>query len=96
MVPGLATAVRYLPAGRHAQVGGDWYDAFALPDGGCMLVIGDVAGHDASAAAAMAQVRGMNGGAAPDIEFRIQTRRWYAGGGDSGVQPERIRSLTTT
>jgi serine phosphatase RsbU (regulator of sigma subunit) len=55
----LESAVRYLPASRHAQVGGDWYDAFALPDGATMLVIGDVAGHDAPAAATMAQVRGM-------------------------------------
>ena len=58
-VAGLETAVRYLPATRHAQVGGDWYDAFSLPDGTTMLVIGDVAGHDAPAAATMAQVRGM-------------------------------------
>ncbi|WP_369140337.1 PP2C family protein-serine/threonine phosphatase [Modestobacter versicolor] len=55
----LETAVRYLPASRHAQVGGDWYDAFRLPDGTTLLVIGDVAGHDAPAAATMAQVRGM-------------------------------------
>ena len=58
-VDGLETAVRYLPATRHAQVGGDWYDAFAVPDGSTMLVIGDVAGHDAPAAAAMSQSRGM-------------------------------------
>jgi sigma-B regulation protein RsbU (phosphoserine phosphatase) len=58
-VAGLETAVRYLPASRHAHVGGDWYDAFPVPDGSTMLVIGDVAGHDASAAAAMAQTRGM-------------------------------------
>jgi sigma-B regulation protein RsbU (phosphoserine phosphatase) len=55
----LTSAVRYLPANRYAQIGGDWYDAFTLPDGTTMLVIGDVAGHDAPAAAAMAQVRGM-------------------------------------
>jgi phosphoserine phosphatase RsbU/P len=58
-VPHLDTAVRYLPASRHAQVGGDWYDAFPLADGHTVLAIGDVAGHDASAAATMAQVRGM-------------------------------------
>jgi serine phosphatase RsbU (regulator of sigma subunit) len=58
-VAGLETAVRYLPATRNAQVGGDWYDAFPLPDGTTMLVIGDVAGHDAPAAATMSQVRGM-------------------------------------
>ena len=40
-------------------MGGDWYDAFGLPDGTTMLVIGDVAGHDAPAAAVMAQTRGM-------------------------------------
>jgi len=55
----LESEVRYLPASRHTQVGGDWYDAFSLPDGTTMLVIGDVAGHDAQAAATMAQVRGM-------------------------------------
>jgi sigma-B regulation protein RsbU (phosphoserine phosphatase) len=55
----LETAVRYLPATRHAEVGGDWYDAFRIPDGTTMLVIGDVAGHDAPAAATMAQTRGM-------------------------------------
>jgi phosphoserine phosphatase RsbU/P len=58
-VPGLETAVRYLPATRHAQVGGDWYDAFPAPDGSTMLVIGDVAGHDAPAAATMSQARAM-------------------------------------
>jgi serine phosphatase RsbU (regulator of sigma subunit) len=55
----LTAVVRYLPANRYAQVGGDWYDAFRLPDGTTMLVIGDVAGHDAPAAATMAQLRGM-------------------------------------
>jgi sigma-B regulation protein RsbU (phosphoserine phosphatase) len=58
-VDGLEATVRYLPASRHAQVGGDWYDGFSLPCGASMLVIGDVAGHDAPAAATMAQLRGM-------------------------------------
>jgi serine phosphatase RsbU (regulator of sigma subunit) len=53
----LEIAVRYLPAARLAQVGGDWYDAFQLRDGRTALVIGDVTGHDRHAAAAMAQVR---------------------------------------
>ena len=51
--------VRYVAAARAAQVGGDWYDAFLQPDGGTMLVIGDVVGHDTAAAAAMGQVRGL-------------------------------------
>ncbi len=50
-------ALRYQPAVELAQVGGDWYDFFELPDGMLALVIGDVAGHDQRAAAAMAQVR---------------------------------------
>ncbi len=58
-VPGMETAARYLPGEQGAQVGGDWYDAFPLGDGRIMLVIGDVAGHDAPAAATMAQTRGM-------------------------------------
>ncbi|NEK84768.1 serine/threonine-protein phosphatase [Blastococcus saxobsidens] len=58
-VPGLEITARYLPGDQGAQVGGDWYDAFPLTDGCTMLVIGDVAGHDAPAAATMAQTRGM-------------------------------------
>ncbi|MEI5672444.1 MULTISPECIES: PP2C family protein-serine/threonine phosphatase [unclassified Nocardioides] len=52
-------AVRYQPAAEAAQVGGDWYDAFTLPDGTLTLVVGDVAGHDESAAAAMGQLRSL-------------------------------------
>jgi phosphoserine phosphatase RsbU/P len=66
-VPRLETAVRYLPATRHAQVGGDWYDAFGVQDGATMLIIGDVAGHDAPAAATMAQTRGMLRGVAQTV-----------------------------
>jgi PAS domain S-box-containing protein len=55
----LQMAARYLPAPEVSQVGGDWYDAFVLPDGATGLVIGDVMGHDLKAAAEMAQVRGM-------------------------------------
>ncbi len=49
--------VRYVPASQAAQVGGDWYDSFMQPGGATMLVIGDVAGHDVQAAAAMGQLR---------------------------------------
>ena len=67
VVPGLEMAVRYLPAMQHAQVGGDWYDAFPLADGSTMLVIGDVAGHDVAAAATMAQARGVLRGIASTV-----------------------------
>jgi serine phosphatase RsbU (regulator of sigma subunit)/anti-sigma regulatory factor (Ser/Thr protein kinase) len=52
-------AVRYVAAARRAEVGGDWYDAFRRRTGELMLVIGDVAGHDSRAAAAMGQLRGL-------------------------------------
>jgi serine phosphatase RsbU (regulator of sigma subunit)/anti-sigma regulatory factor (Ser/Thr protein kinase) len=57
-------AVHYQPASRVAQVGGDWYDAFAGVGDAMTLVIGDVAGHDRDAAAAMAQVRNLLRGVA--------------------------------
>ncbi|WP_399886785.1 SpoIIE family protein phosphatase [Streptomyces sp. BBFR51] len=52
-------AARYQPAPAGSQVGGDWYDAFELRDGALALVIGDVVGHDLTAAAGMAQLRGV-------------------------------------
>jgi GAF domain-containing protein len=55
----LHVVVRYRPAAQAAQVGGDWYDAFMQPDGATMLVIGDVVGHDSTAAATMGQLRGL-------------------------------------
>jgi serine phosphatase RsbU (regulator of sigma subunit) len=55
----LEIAARYVPAAEHVKIGGDWYDVFPAPGGRTMLVIGDVAGHDRSAAAAMAAVRHM-------------------------------------
>lgn len=53
----LQVEVRYVPAAKVAQVGGDWYDSFVQPGGATVLVIGDVMGHDRHAAAAMSQVR---------------------------------------
>jgi len=55
----LDIAVRYAPAAREAQVGGDWYDVFQQPDGATVLVIGDVVGHDTEAAGSMGQLRGV-------------------------------------
>ncbi|WP_030665374.1 PP2C family protein-serine/threonine phosphatase [Streptomyces cellulosae] len=50
-------AVRYAPACHGLNVGGDWYDAFTMPDGRIGLSIGDVQGHNIEAAAFMGQVR---------------------------------------
>jgi len=56
-LPGISIAARYLPARREAEVGGDWYDAFPLPDGRLALVMGDVAGRGVEAAAVMGQIQ---------------------------------------
>lgn len=55
-VPGLEIAACYAPAG-HDEVGGDWYDVFALGSDEWAVVVGDVVGHDIAAAAAMSQLR---------------------------------------
>jgi hypothetical protein len=62
----LGIAARYQPAVEPAEVGGDWYDAFVLPEGATALIIGDVAGHDLRAAVTMSQVRNMLRGVACD------------------------------
>jgi hypothetical protein len=56
---GLELYARYVPAGRGREIGGDWYDAVVLDDGSTALMIGDVTGHDMSAAAQMGQLRGL-------------------------------------
>ncbi|MCK9904551.1 SpoIIE family protein phosphatase [Frankia sp. Cpl3] len=56
-LPGIELVARYLPAGRDIEIGGDWYDATALPDGNILLMIGDVGGHGLPAVAAMAELR---------------------------------------
>lgn len=66
----LRIAVRYQPAVEQAQVGGDWYDAFVNATGSTLLVIGDVAGHDRNAAAAMGQTRNLLRGIAYDSSDR--------------------------
>ncbi|MBO8193471.1 SpoIIE family protein phosphatase [Streptomyces oryzae] len=62
----LQLAARYAPSSTTAQVGGDWYDCFVLPNGETALVIGDVAGHDLEAAVTMSQLRSMLRGIAVD------------------------------
>ncbi|MCC6830555.1 MAG: SpoIIE family protein phosphatase [Thermoleophilia bacterium] len=56
-LPGNRLAVRYRPGQHHMEVGGDWYDAFELPDGRLALAVGDVVGRGLSAAAAMGRLR---------------------------------------
>jgi PAS domain S-box-containing protein len=65
VLDGLEVAYRYVPAkpleshgqGIQTQVGGDWYDIIPLSAGRVGIVIGDVVGRGASAAAIMGQLR---------------------------------------
>jgi GAF domain-containing protein len=54
---GVELAHRYVPASDTAQVGGDWFDAIALPGSRVALVVGDVMGHGVRSAATMGQFR---------------------------------------
>jgi PAS domain S-box-containing protein len=56
-VHGVALAASYEVAGIGVQVGGDWYDAFALPDGRLGIVVGDVTGRGIRAASTMGALR---------------------------------------
>jgi serine phosphatase RsbU (regulator of sigma subunit) len=55
-IPGIRLASVYRPASEGSEAGGDFYDAFAHARG-CWLVVGDVCGKDAEAAALTAMVR---------------------------------------
>lgn len=55
-IPGWSVAATYRPAGAENQIGGDFYDAFRIA-GGWMVVIGDVTGRGAHAAAVTAHAR---------------------------------------
>jgi serine phosphatase RsbU (regulator of sigma subunit) len=55
-IPGWSVAATYRPAGAENELGGDFYDAFRIADG-WMVVIGDVTGRGAQAAAVTAHAR---------------------------------------
>lgn len=75
-IPGLEVASRYRSATRGVEIGGDFYDLIRL-DSGCAAAIGDVQGHNVTAAALMGQVRTAvhaTAGARPD-EVLTRTNR---------------------
>jgi serine phosphatase RsbU (regulator of sigma subunit)/ketosteroid isomerase-like protein len=55
-IPGWSVAAMYSPAGEQNEIGGDFYDAFRIA-GGWMVVVGDVTGRGAHAAAVTAHAR---------------------------------------
>ncbi|GAA4916876.1 serine phosphatase RsbU (regulator of sigma subunit) [Nonomuraea thailandensis] len=56
-LPQTRIAVRYVPAEKTANLGGDWFEAAPAPDGRRLLAIGDVSGHGLPAISRMAQLR---------------------------------------
>jgi hypothetical protein len=56
-IPGLETASLYRPVGAGNEVGGDFYDVFSTGPGEWLVVIGDVCGKGAEAAAVTALAR---------------------------------------
>ena len=92
-VPGIESAAHYVSASSAADVGGDFYDLLALPDGSVGIAVGDVVGHDVAAAAAMGHLRGV-----------LRAVVWEAEDADPGavlgrvdrlVQGLRVASLAT-
>jgi sigma-B regulation protein RsbU (phosphoserine phosphatase) len=57
VIPGLDVAAVYRPASTGAEVGGDFYDIFALGAGDWMVAIGDVCGKGVDAAVVTALAR---------------------------------------
>ncbi|MEH0425637.1 SpoIIE family protein phosphatase [Streptomyces stelliscabiei] len=55
-IPGIEAASRYLPATRGMDIGGDFFD-LVLSHGRASAVIGDVQGHNVTAAGLMGQIR---------------------------------------
>ena len=64
-VPGVTATVRYRPGEITLDVGGDWYDVIALPQGRVGIVLGDVVGSGVAAAATMGQLRSAVAAIAP-------------------------------
>jgi PAS domain S-box-containing protein len=56
-LPGAELAAAYRPAGRGLEVGGDFYDVFSVAEDEWYLVVGDVCGKGAEAAAVTALAR---------------------------------------
>ena len=87
-LPGLVMTTRYLPAASAIGVGGDWYDAFTLPSGDIVLVMGDVAGHGLPAASVMGRMRNalrahaLLGGSPLEIAARAEEFHRHFGQGE--------------
>lgn len=63
--PFVEAAAFYAAGTEGLQVGGDWYDSFAWPDGRVGVMVGDVVGHGIESAAAMGRLRAAVSALAP-------------------------------
>ncbi|MFJ6742195.1 SpoIIE family protein phosphatase [Streptomyces sp. NPDC091279] len=75
-LPGLDVAVRYVPASRETEIGGDFYAALDTADG-MLTAVGDVVGHSLDAATVM-------------VELRHALRAYCVDESDPGVLAERL------
>jgi GAF domain-containing protein/anti-sigma regulatory factor (Ser/Thr protein kinase) len=58
-VPGVTVRAGYRASVRASEIGGDFYDVVSRDGGGVVLLLGDVQGHDLTAAAIMAELRAL-------------------------------------
>ena len=89
---GVQVRAGYRAAGRAREVGGDFYDVVVRDDGGVVLLVGDVQGHDLAAAALMAQLRALLHTAAtegePPAELLTRADRFLA-----TIEPDRLATV---
>jgi serine phosphatase RsbU (regulator of sigma subunit) len=105
---GLEVAWRYVPAkplethgqGIQTQVGGDWYDLIPLSAGRVGIVIGDVEGRGARAAAVMGQLRAALRAFAQDDKSPAEILRklddWCRALANPGDSPDRQQLVSCT
>ena len=79
-IPGATVAAQYVASGEGMDVGGDFYDVFALDDGSWILVIGDVLGQGR---------RGRGGHRAGPLHRARRGRPLALAGGDAGRAQRR-------
>jgi PAS domain-containing protein len=90
-IPGLETAALYRPAGAGNEVGGDFYDVFSTGEGEWFLVMGDVCGKGAEAAAVTALARYTIRAAAMRHRSPAEVLRWL----NAAMLGQRTRRFVT-
>lgn len=68
--PDVLIDAHYEAASTQLEVGGDWYDSYSWPQGQLGVMVGDVMGHDLSAAVAMGRLRAGVGALVTQVQPR--------------------------